>query len=169
MKKALALVFLACCLTVNAFGVSRVGGGRSGRVADSTIGFMADIPFGYPSAQDAGGGSLRLLGIPMLAFGANPRPPVIEIHPFSKAYPEYSSLDRAALDRDLAGKGWAKRNHADACIDVRWIRGQTATTVIAAWGQAKGVALVSPATPQAERDLLSIVDSIKLDPGACQW
>lgn len=167
MKRALhyiALFALTLIVSIDAMGVSRVGGGRIG---DRRIGFEASFPRGYFETQDAGGGSIRLLGI--LHIGLNPETglPAIEIHPMSKTHPEFSALDRPALAAELEGKGWEKLAHSNPCIDVRVRRNSTAITAIAAWGREKAIAVLAPRG--RERDLRTLIDSIELSTGACSW
>jgi hypothetical protein len=179
MKK-LGLVIMSGLLLAAPFswGISRVGGGS---VASLAQGYSLDAAPMFGAITILGPEMARFEGPMGLNFGGGVRggggfsfspfagTPYIDLLEFRVEYPGFVKLTRVELRTELVRDGWTEIKARETCLTAFIKESQTATFAIATWGEGFGYVLVSRKSNASRIAIEGMVQSTKLEGGACRW
>jgi hypothetical protein len=163
MKKLLVATLLL--FAVNSIGVSRIGGGK---ISSQTSLFEMEVPQSFGQIEQNGN-----VVIAMGPLAVQPGQAVrqfLQIREFTDYYLSIAKLDRASVQAHFVASGWDIVPFAsDDCVDVYAFSNTNTRGFAATWGEGKGVTVVGPNTGLVQVTQEQVLQSLKLDAGACSW
>lgn len=162
MKFAISVIVLF--ISVCAFPVSRIGGGKVGSLSSN---FEMEVAAPFTD--------LKQLSETVLANGPPGIGPngfssqFIEIREFREYFSEIENSSKLETQTFFAARGWEQNQSIKTCVEAYAFENATATGAALTWGSGKGVILQGPATANVKIAIQQMIVTLKLLPGACAW
>jgi hypothetical protein len=164
MKKA--FVIAGICLSLTAGAIGRSG---NGTVSSSRTGFSAHLPPGFDSGVDIVGGKIRIWSLINDVRPGMMVRPFIELSDLDQTLPGLAGLNRAQVSEKAKNLGWMPRPPSDPCVDTYFRHEEDGDLAVAFWGPGKGLVVIGPHSPYVRIGEKEILDSLRLEAGACAW
>jgi len=148
-----------------------IGRSGNGKIADGFSAFTAEVPNNFPIWQQDGA-NLMLENPGVFNFndlGPILQPEFIWLNEFRTTYREQENLARQQLHDFFVDKGFRVLALEDPCIEAFIVENESAITAVTSWGGGKGLVVVAQNYAGLEDSIIGILQSIKLNQGACSW
>ncbi len=169
MIKLGLIILFGLQLALPAEAISRIG---TSRIGDKTEGFIARVDDSFILTKPIEDGGLILTAPQALSSPTSGvSPSQLKVTRFRLEFPELVSLSRTAFREAMANRhsGWTHWNTGKKCPEVYTYRGREITTVLATWGEGRGIVVSTGVSLYERQSLRELILSLELEKGACSW
>ncbi len=156
------------CALLSATAAWPIGRSGNGKIIGDEDGFEAMAPRAYAVPRELGAGNLRL-SAPGGTVTTSRQDTSIDFIRLVNALPEAKGLTRSEFVQKLTTNGWTSATSYDECVEVFRREDATSISIIAAWGDEKGVLIWAPTSNLAKRSIDALIPTLVIDIGACAW
>ena len=158
---------MSAVFSTNCFAISRVG---NASIGDDELGFEAPVPSKIEGTSELPDDSLRLYTSTVsFTLGASFTVQSIDVIPLARQLPDLAFLSRTEFDSRLENAGWQKFSLHDSCVSAWTKDSENLQTLVANWGEGKGVTIVSPLIRSVSQIAQQLAQGLRLKEGACRW